>query len=177
IGASISSTAASSKSGWKWPSRNNATIGSLEPRVSKSEVSIRLQTSGSRLQSHMVSDFRQAARTLSKSLGFSALVVAVFAVGIGANTAIFSIVNGVLLKPLPFAGASRLVAVDTSIRNQPGNTSYPDFLDWHQQATSFDRLAAYAGAVVTLTGAGDAVGLSTAVVSPDLFAMLGVVPL
>jgi putative ABC transport system permease protein len=125
----------------------------------------------------MVSDFRQAVRTLSKSPGFSALVVAVLAVGIGANTAIFSIVNGVLLKPLPFAGASRIVAVDTTLRNQPGNTSYPDFLDWHAQATGFDRLAAYSGAIVTLTGAGDAVAVPCTVVSPDLLPMLGVAPL
>jgi len=71
----------------------------------------------------MISDLRQAFRTLLKSPGFSALVVAVLAVGIAANTAIFTIVDAVLLKPLPFADARRLVAIDTTVRNEPDNTS------------------------------------------------------
>jgi putative ABC transport system permease protein len=125
----------------------------------------------------MVADLRQAFRTLAKSPGFSALVVMVLALGIGANTAIFSIVNGVLLKPLPFAGADRLVAVDTTVRNEPDDTSYPDFLDWRAQASSFDLLAAYAGVGTTLSGTGDATGLSGAIVSPDLLTLLGVAPL
>ena len=102
----------------------------------------------------MHTDLRQALRTLLKSPGFSALVVVVLAVGIGANTAIFSIVNGVLLRPLPFPHADRLVAVDTTTRNQPDDTSYPDFLDWHAQAKAFERLAVYSTAAVTLTGSG-----------------------
>jgi putative ABC transport system permease protein len=125
----------------------------------------------------VISDFRQAFRTLLKSPGFSALVVVVLAVGIGANTAIFSIVNGVLLKPLPFAHADRLVSVETTIRNQPDNTSYPDYLDWRAQATSFDALAVWTGNGSTLTGFGDAKGLPSAVVSPELLSMLGVPPL
>jgi putative ABC transport system permease protein len=125
----------------------------------------------------MFAELRQAFRTLRKSPGFSALVIIVLAVGIGANTAIFSIVNGVLLRPLPFTDASRLVAVDTTTRNEPDDTSYPDFLDWRAQTTTLDRLAAYTGAAVTLTGAGDAASLTCAVVTADLFPMLGVPPL
>ncbi|HEV3056914.1 MAG TPA: ABC transporter permease [Vicinamibacterales bacterium] len=121
-----------------------------------------------------MSVLRQAIRTLRKSPGFSALVVIVLAVGIGANTAIFSIVDGVLLKPLPFAGAGRLVAVDTVKNNEPDDSAYPDFVDWRAQVRSFDRLAAYATAAVTLTGVGDAASLPCAVVSSDLFPMLGV---
>src|SRR5262245_6734508 len=125
----------------------------------------------------MAPDFRQALRTLTKSPGFSALVVAVLAIGIGANTAIFSIVNGVVLRPLPFTDASRLVSVDATIRNQPDDLSYPDFLDLHAQATMFDRLAVYTTAAVTLTGVGDATSLPCAIVSSDLFPLLGVTPL
>jgi putative ABC transport system permease protein len=124
-----------------------------------------------------MADLRQAFRAFRKSPGFSALVVVVLAVGIGANTAIFSIVNGVLLKPLPFAGAARLVAVDSLTRNEPDTSSYPDFLDWHARATTFDRLAAYDTAAITLTGVGDATSLSCSMVSADLFPMLGVAPL
>src|SRR5262245_32688450 len=125
----------------------------------------------------MAPDFRQALRTLTKSPGFSALVVAVLAIGIGANTAIFSIVNGVLLKALPFADASRLVAVDTTVRGEPDNTSYPDFVDWRAQAASFDKLAVFTGAGVTLTGVGEAKGLPVTIVSSDLLSLLGVSPL
>src|SRR5262249_8556462 len=120
----------------------------------------------------MPTDIRQAFRTLRTSPGFSALVIVVLAVGIGANTAIFSIVNSVLLKPLPFAHADRLVAVDTTTRNEPDGTSYPDFTDWHAQATTMDRLAVFVSMGMTLTGAGEAAALSSAAVSADLFSML-----
>jgi putative ABC transport system permease protein len=125
----------------------------------------------------MIAELRQAFRALRTSPGFSALVIVVLAFGIGANTAIYSIVNGVLLRPLPFADAARLVAVDTTTRNQPDNTSYPDFLDWRAQTTALDHLAAYATAGATLTGAGEATSLPTAIVTADLFPMLGVSPL
>jgi putative ABC transport system permease protein len=119
---------------------------------------------------------RSAFRTLRKSPGFSALVVMVIAAGIGANTAIFSVVDGVLLKPLPFAGSERFVAVDTEKNKEPDTASYPEFADWRAQSHSFDRLAAYATAGVTLTGIGDATSLPCAVVSADLFPLLGTAP-
>src|ERR1041384_689190 len=104
----------------------------------------------------MPTDIRQAFRTLRKSPGFSTLVIVVLAVGIGANTAIFSIVDGVLLKPLPFAHADRLVSVDTTVNNEPDDTSYLDFEDWRQQSRSFERRAVYTTAAVTITGSGEA---------------------
>lgn len=125
----------------------------------------------------MLLALRHSFRTLRQSPGFSLLVVAVLAVGIGANTAIFSVVNGVLLRPLPFADARRLVAVDTTTRNEPDSSSYPDFVDWRAQATSLDGLAAYATAAMTLTGVGEASSLPTSVVTSDLLPMLGVTPL
>src|SRR5581483_230822 len=129
------------------------------------------------LQTFMITDFRQAFRTLRHSPGFSTLVVLVLAVGIGANTAIFSIVDGVLLKPLPFANADRLVAVDTTLKGEPDDTAYLDFVDWRAQTRTLERLSAYAGAVVTLTGPeGPALSAPMAVVTADLFPMLGVTP-
>ena len=125
----------------------------------------------------MLTDVRQAIRLLLKSPGFSALMVIVLALGIGANTAIFSIVNGVLLKPLPFAEASRLVAIDTTVRNQPDDSAYLDVLDWRAQSATVDHIAAYATAAVTLTGHGEAVSIPMAVVSPEIFPLLGVAPI
>src|SRR5213596_1289748 len=105
----------------------------------------------------MFTDLRQALRSLLKSPGFSALVVTVLALGIGANTAIFSIVNGVLLKPLPYADAARILAVQNAIAGDPDSSvGYPDFLDWRAQATAFDGMAAYlAFGRTPLTGAGE----------------------
>jgi len=125
----------------------------------------------------MFTDFRQALRLLLKSPGFSALIVIVLALGIGANTAIFSIVNGVLLKPLPFLDAARLVAIDTTVRNEPDDSAYLDVLDWRAQSATVDHIAAYATAAVTLTGHGDATSIPMAVVTPSIFPLLGVAPI
>ncbi len=125
----------------------------------------------------MVTDLRQALRSLRHAPGFSILVIVVLVVGIGANTAIFSVVDGVLLKPLPFANAGRLVAVDTTLKGEPDDTSYLDFVEWHAQTKTLERLAAYSGAVVTLTGPeGPALSAPMAVVTSDLFPMLGAIP-
>src|SRR4029077_14419881 len=104
----------------------------------------------------MSTDLRQALRVLTKSPGFTALVVAVLAVGIGATTAIFSIVDGVLLKPLPFADSSRIVSVETLVRGEPDDVSYPYLQDWRAGAKTIDRLAAFASMPATLTGRGEA---------------------
>ena len=126
----------------------------------------------------MFTDFRQALRTLIKSPGFSAIVVIVLAVGIGANTAIFSIVNGVLLKPLPFPTASRLVSVSGIVRGEEENSaSFPDFRDWRARAKTIDAMALYTGYAVTMTGNGEPVSLDVAVTTGDLFPMLGAPPL
>jgi putative ABC transport system permease protein len=125
----------------------------------------------------MFTDFRYALRLLRQAPGFTVVVVTVLALGIGANTAIFSIVNGVLLEPLPFADPPMLVSVETTIKGEPDNTSYPDFLDWRAQATSFDALAVYGTTGATLSGAGDATSMSAVVVSPGLLSLLGVPPL
>jgi putative ABC transport system permease protein len=126
----------------------------------------------------MITDLRQALRTLIKSPGFSAIVVIVLAVGIGANTAIFSIVNGVLLKPLPFADASRLVSISTIVRGEDDNSaSLPDIKDWREQSKTLDAIAPISGYAVTMTGNGDAVSLDVAVTTSDMFTMLRAAPL
>ncbi len=125
----------------------------------------------------MFTDLRHALRVLLKSPGFAAAVVAVLALGIGANTAIFSIVYGVVLKPLPFADSSRLLALQTTTRGEPDDASYPDVGDWAAQSKTIDRMAGYAENGATLTGAGEAEGLDVVAVSGDFFQALGVPPL
>src|SRR5206468_3445782 len=121
---------------------------------------------------------RHAIRVLLKPPGFNGVVIVVLAVGIGATTAIFTIVNGVLLKRLPFADAPRLVAV-RSVRpsDEGGSASFPDFHDWRATAKTFDTMAAYTGNAVTMTGRGDAVSVPIASTSADLFTVFGVKPL
>jgi ABC-type antimicrobial peptide transport system permease subunit len=124
----------------------------------------------------MFTDLRQALRLLVKNPGFSALVVIVLAIGIGANTAIFSIVNGVLLKPLPFTDAARLVSLESTLGgNDDGSASVPDVIDW-QAARSVEGIVGYTGGNVILTGHGDARALQTAFVTGDLFGALGAAP-
>src|SRR5207245_6288978 len=115
----------------------------------------------------MFFDIRQAFRGLTTSKGFSALVIFVLALGIGATTAIFSIVNGVLLKPLPFPDASRLVAIHSQVRGERDSSSVPDFQDWKAQAGSSDRMAASTGNTVTLAGGSRASRLAVALTAHD----------
>ncbi len=127
-------------------------------------------------------DFRFALRQIRKAPGFALATVLTLALGIGATTTMFSVVNAVLLQPLPFPEPDRLVAagsVDSrrpDVTNSPNAMSYPDFFDWRSQNQSFTGLAAYHDTNVTLTGAGDPKNLDADVVSADFFKILGVEP-
>ena len=98
------------------------------------------------------------------------------ALGVGANTAIFSVVRGVLLRALPYPEPERLVAVQSVIRGSPTAVSPPDFLDWRAQAKSFSGLAAYFLSTTNLTGTGEPERLTQARVSANFFDILGVRP-
>ena len=99
------------------------------------------------------------------------------ALGIGANTAIFSVVNGVLLRPLPFKTADRLVFLSEWTQQVPDMpVSYPNYRDWRDQSTVFDQLAAFRIAGYILTGAGDPERLTADEVSASFFPALGVTP-
>ncbi len=125
-------------------------------------------------------DLRYGVRMLVKSPGFTFVAVVALALGIGANTAIFSVVNAVLLRPLPFVNAEQLVKVyGGRARGGTGYTpvSYPDFADYKKQAQSFDRVASYSLAGTTLMSGGDEPErLDGAVVSAELFPMLDAKP-
>jgi putative ABC transport system permease protein len=124
-------------------------------------------------------DLRYGARMLLKKPGFSLIALITLALGIGANTAIFSVVNAVLLRPLPYAEPERLVALWESNTQRPesrNSISYPNFFDWRAQSKSFERMASYYTNDMALTGVAAPVNLRSAVVSPDLFATIGVKP-
>ena len=125
-------------------------------------------------------DVRYGVRMLARKPGFALIVVLTLALGIGANTAIFSVVNTVLLRPLPFANADRFVTIyGGRARGGTGYTpvSYPDFADYKKQAQSFEHVASYSLAGTTLMSGGDEPErLDGAVVSAELFPMLDVKP-
>jgi predicted permease len=124
-------------------------------------------------------DFRFGLRMLRKSPGFTAVTVITLALAIGANTAIFSVVYPVLLRPLPYYQPDRLVTIGES-RHQAGccayAASYPDYLDWKRTAKSFQSLAGYSYDAFTLTGNGDPKTMFCAMVTTNFFSTLGVMP-
>jgi putative ABC transport system permease protein len=120
-------------------------------------------------------DLRYGARMLVKNPGFTLIASLTLALGIGANTAIFSVVNAVLLRPLPYTEPERLVFIGgADARNPEGPKitdacSYPDFFDWRERNQSFDSMAAYHSATLTMTGNEAPALLSGQVVSAELF--------
>jgi putative ABC transport system permease protein len=128
-------------------------------------------------------DLRYGARMLVKNPGFTAIAVLTLALGIGANTAIFSVVNSLILRPLAYPHAERLMTIWENHQANGGPqrewTSPPGFEDWRDQAQSFDHVIAFQGWQPTLTdanGQGEPEQLTGALVSHDVFDMLGVKP-
>ncbi len=122
-------------------------------------------------------DFRYAFRTLRKSPGFTAVAMLALALGIGANTAIFSVVNGVLLQPLSYPEPGRLLRIyETSSQFGQFSVAYPNFIDWRRESRSFTDLAAVRNADFNFTGAGEPEQLFGLYVSASLLPVLGVTP-
>src|SRR5262249_29103809 len=128
----------------------------------------------------LLQDLRYGLRMLGNKPAFTLVAVFTLALGIGADTAVFSVGNWALLRPLPFPNAERLMTIweDHRARNGPVNewTSPPGFEDWRDQAKSFDHVVAFQGWQPTLTGQGEPEQLVGALVSHDTFTMLGVAP-
>ena len=125
-------------------------------------------------------DLKYGLRTLAKSPGFTAVVVVVMALGIGANTAIFSVVNTVLLRPLPYKDSGRLVTIWG--KNLPKGydmdlVSAPDFADWQTQNRVFAEIAGSTDDMFTLTGAGEPTAIIAYQFDANFFHLLGVPPL
>ncbi|HEY0101641.1 MAG TPA: ABC transporter permease [Pyrinomonadaceae bacterium] len=125
----------------------------------------------------LLQDLRYGVRVLIKNPGFTAVAVLTLALGVGANTAIFSVINAVLLRPLPYPEAQRLVWVwetHPNIKEEPA--SLPNFTDWKSQSQSFEGMAGLANASLALTGEGEPERIPTCFVVGDLFTVLGVSP-
>ncbi len=125
-------------------------------------------------------DLRYGARMLGRNYGFTLIAVVTLALGIGANTAIFSVINAVLLRALPFASSERIVAIgatQTTDRSQFRNLSYPDFADFQEQSDAFERMAMFQSRGFLMTSENGAVRFRGAIVGSDLFPLLGIQPL
>ncbi|HET9157678.1 MAG TPA: ABC transporter permease, partial [Myxococcaceae bacterium] len=123
-------------------------------------------------------DLRHALRGLRKAPGFTLVAVLTIALGVGANTALFSIVDGVLLRPLPFPDAERLVGVHASKPNfDRGSISYPNFRDWRRANTVFSGLAVSRNSSFIVSGQGAPDQVTGAFVSAEFLSLLGIQPL
>ncbi len=124
-----------------------------------------------------IRDFRYALRQLASAKGFTAATVLTLALGIGASTAVFAVLDAVVLRPLPFVQPDRLMAFRAAdARGVPHQLSYPDFFDYRKQNQAFEHLVSYHDADFTLTDSQPPVQVAGQIVSWDLFPMLGVQP-
>src|SRR5580704_2227553 len=123
----------------------------------------------------IVEDVRYELRSLRKNPGFTAVALLTLALGIGANTAVFSIVNGVLLNALPFHDPEKLVVLfESKPHFKEGSISYPNFLDWRRENRAFISIAAYRPDTFSLTGTGEAEQVRAEMLSADFFSVMGV---
>jgi len=123
-------------------------------------------------------DLRYAIRTFARNPGFTAVVLLTLALGIGATTAIFSVLDGVLLRPLPYPDIDRIVTItERSTTGQTISISWPDFVDWREQNQVFEHLGIYRNATVNLTGGDRPERLNAAAASASLFGAVGIAPL
>jgi putative ABC transport system permease protein len=146
--------------------------------VEQVKEQVRDERRGNWIQS-VISDCRFGLRQLRKNPGFTTVAVLTFALGIGANTGVFSILNAVLLRPLPYPCAERLVKAgtyDLTSGTLYGTTSYPDFADWSSQNRFFASLAAYEDKTFNLGGIFQPEHVKGEIVSSDFFETFGVQP-
>jgi predicted permease len=133
---------------------------------------------GVHLAETLMQDIRYGLRTLRRSTGFAFAALVTLACGIGANTAIFSLLYGVLLRPLPFRDPSRVVVLnETTPRVGLVSVSYPNFLDWRAQSHSFAALSAVTQVTFNLAGVNQPENISGDAVSPGFLSMMGVRPI
>jgi predicted permease len=125
----------------------------------------------------LLQDLRYGTRMLRKNPAFTAIAVLTLALGIGANTAIFSVVNAVLLRPLPYANSQQLIVIrETSQTVGTHSPSYPDFLDWRKQSRTISQMAAINNRAFNLSGVAQPENITGYAVSPNCLSMLGVRP-
>jgi putative ABC transport system permease protein len=127
----------------------------------------------------LIQDLRFGVRLLAKNPGFSAVAILALALGIGANTAIFSVVDAVLFRPLPFREPDRLIAIwerDLKRGDDHDSVMAANYVDWRNRSQAFEEMAAHTGVSVNLTGLGEPERIRAARVSASLFPLLGAQP-
>src|SRR5262249_31293949 len=126
----------------------------------------------------LLQDLRYSSRMLIRHRAVTAIAVVTLALGVGANTAIFSVVNAVLLRPLPYRDSNRLVMLSTNEESKGalGNTGYETFVDWRERSRSFERMVVIRSWGGVLTGQGEPEVIRGLRVSADYFKLLGVSP-
>src|SRR5580704_5833916 len=125
----------------------------------------------------LLQDLRYGARMLRKDPGFTAIALLTLALGIGANTAIFSVVNAVLLRPLPYSNPQQLIVIkESSQRVGVHSSSYPDFLDWRTQSKTISQMALLNNRAFNLSGVAQPENIEGYAVSPNCLSLLGVRP-
>ncbi len=145
--------------------------------VEQVKEQVREERTGNWLQS-VVSDCRFALRQLRKSPAFTAVAVLTLALGIGATTAIFSVVYGVLLRPLPYPDASRIMAVfEVTSHGLPSRVADPNFDDFRDQSRSFQAIAKYGANITSVSGASQPTRAMVAAVSPGFLKVFGIQPI
>jgi putative ABC transport system permease protein len=123
-------------------------------------------------------DFRYAARGLSKNPGVTAIMVFMLALAMGATTAIFSVVHGVLLRPLPYSGADRIMAIsEVNSAGRPSPLADPNFDDFRDQSHSFQSIAKYTAETVSVSGGAVPTRTPVAAVTPEFLTVFGVAPI
>ena len=127
------------------------------------------------MRSVLWQDVRYAVRTLRKSPGFTAVLVLTLGLGIGATTAIFSVLDGVLLRPFPYADIDRIMILgETTRAGQPMSVAWPNFQDWRDQNEVFEAFGIYRGTTLNLTGGDQAERLNGSLASSDVFKAMGI---
>ena len=125
-----------------------------------------------------IQDMRYAMRVMIKNPGVTAIAVLALTLGIGANTAVFSLINAILLRPLPYEVPDRLAVLrERSVKQPSISVAYPNFLDYKEQAESFENMAAYRWTGLVLTGIKEPLRLDAYMVSDSFLDVLGVPPL
>lgn len=125
----------------------------------------------------MLTLLRHSARMLVRHPGFTLLALGTLALGMGATTTIVSVVNAVLLRPLPYQEADRLVVLSETRRGEEISVAFPNLLDWRAESRTLDAIAGFASRTLNLTAAGDPERLRGQVVTANLFSIVGVSPI
>src|SRR5688572_15464217 len=129
------------------------------------------------LMTGVIQDLRYAVRALKRAPGFAAVSIVTLALGIAATTIVYSIVDGILLRPLPIKDADRVMLARETTNGQDMSVAWPNFLDWQKRQTSFMSLAAWRGLTANLTGIEQPRRLNVRHVTRELFSTLGVSPI